>query len=298
MTSASGAQPSPVTARDGAALLAVALMWGSSFLLIKIGLEDFSPVAVAWLRILFGVLALTLVPAARRPLRHPGDRGLVALLGLVWMAVPFVLFAAAQQHIPSALAGMINGAAPLFTAFVALVWWRRALDRSLVLGLVVGFVGVVLIGLPNVGGPASLMGVVLVLLATLLYGVAFNLSGHLQSRNGALAVLWRAELVALVVVAPFAVPALVGSAPTLAGVLAMVALGALGTGVAFVMFTDVAGRVGAARASVTTYLIPVVALGLGAGLAGERVAPLSVVGIALALVGAYVATGRRRRRRR
>lgn len=298
MTSSSGAALPQVTARDWAALVAVALMWGSSFLLIKIGLEDFPPVTVALLRIVFGALTLTLVPAARRPLRHPEDWRLVALLGMVWMALPFVLFTVAQQHIPSALAGMINGAAPLFTALVALAWWRRAPGGRLILGLVVGFVGVVLIGLPNVEGSASLTGILLVLLASLLYGVAFNLSGHLQVRNGALAVLWRAQLVALVAVAPFGLPGLVNSTPTPGGVLAMVALGALGTGLAYVLFSNLAGRVGAARASVTTYLIPVVALALGAGLAGERVALLSLPGIALALLGAYLATGRPRRGRR
>lgn len=295
MTSASGAGAPEVTLRDWAALVAVALMWGSSFLFIKIGLEDFPPTTIAWLRVVFGVVALTLVPAARRPLRHPGDWRLVALLGMTWMAAPFVLFTVAQQHIPSALAGMINGAAPLFTALVALVWFRRVPDARLTLGLLVGFAGVVLIGLPNVDGRASLTGVVLVLLATLLYGVSFNISGHLQGRNGALAVLWRAQLFALVVLTPLGAPGLASSTPTTAGVLAMVALGALGTGLAYVLFTDLAGRVGASRASVTTYLIPIVALALGAGLVGERVALLSLPGIALALLGAFLATRRPRR---
>lgn len=295
MTSSSGAALPDVTVRDWVALVAVALMWGSSFLFIKIGLEDFPPTTIAWLRVVFGVLALTLVPAARRPLRHPGDWRLVALLGMTWMAVPFVLFTVAQQHIPSALAGMINGAAPLFTALVALVWFRRLPDARLALGLVVGFAGVVLIGLPNVDGPASLTGVLLVLLATFMYGVSFNISGHLQGRNGALAVLWRAQICALVVLTPLGAPGLASSTPTTTGVLAMVALGALGTGLAYVLFTDLAGRVGASRASVTTYLIPVVALALGAGLVGERVALLSLPGIALALLGAFLATRRPRR---
>lgn len=217
------------------------------------------------------------------------------MLGLVWMAVPFVLFTVAQQHIPSALAGMINGAAPLFTAAFAALWFRQALGARLLTGLGVGFVGVLAIGLPNVEGTASLVGIVLVLGATVLYGIAFNLSGELQRRNGALPVIWRAQLVALVAVAPFGAPGLADSTPTLPGLLAMVALGALGTGVAFAPFTMLVGRVGAPRASVTTYLIPVIALGLGVALAGESVAPLSLAGIVLVLIGAYVATSSRRR---
>ncbi len=291
-------QPTAFTARDWGALAAVALMWGSSFLLIKLGLEDFPPATVAWLRMAFGAATLTLVPAARRPLRHRSDWRLIAVLGLVWMAVPFLLFAVAQQHISSALAGMINGAAPLFTAAVAAVWFRRSPGTGLLVGLAVGFVGVLLLGLPNVEGRASVAGILLVLLATMLYGVAFNLTGALQSRNGALAVIWRAQLVALVALAPFGVPGLASSTPTGVGVLSMVALGALGTGLAFVLFTTLVGRVGAPRASVTTYLIPVVALVLGAGLARESVAPLSVVGIVLILLGAYLASGTGRRPRR
>lgn len=289
--------PAPAFAlRDWVSLFAVAAMWGSSFLLIKIGLEDFPPAAVSWLRITFGALALSVLPAARKPLRHREDWPLVAVLGMVWMGIPLTLFTFAQQHIPSALAGMINGAAPLFTALIALIWWRRAPHARLLVGLLVGFVGVVIIGWPNVHGAASLTGVLLVVLATVFYGVAFNLSGHLQLRNGALAVLWRAQLVALVAVAPFALPGLADSTPTVGGVAAMVALGALGTGLAYVLFAVLAGRVGGSRASVTTYLIPVVAVALGAGLADERVAPLSLLGIVLALLGAYLATGTPRRR--
>lgn len=294
MPSAPSPAASPFALRDWVFLVAVALMWGSSFLLIKIGLEDFSPASVAWLRIVFGALALAVLPAARAPLRHRGDWGQVALLGMVWMAVPFVFFTVAQQHIPSALAGMINGSAPLFTAAFAVVFFGGALSTRLVVGLAVGFVGVVVIGVPNVQGAASLTGILLILGAAVLYGVAFNLSGRLQRRNGALSVIWRAQLVALVAVAPFGAPGLADATPTAGGVLAMVALGALGTGVAFALFTVLVGSVGAPRASVTTYLMPVIALGLGAGLAGESVAPLSVVGIALVLAGAYVATSGRR----
>lgn len=298
MTSAPHPSTAAFTLRHWAVLACVALMWGSSFLLIKIGLEDFPPATVAWLRIAFGALALVALPAARAPLRHRGDGRLVAVLGVVWMGVPFMLLTVAQQHIPSALAGMINGAAPLFTATIAALWFKQAPGLRLLSGLGVGFAGVLAIGLPNVEGTASLFGVVLVLAATALYGVAFNLSGVLQSRNGALPVIWRAQLVALVVVAPFGVPGLVGSTPSPRSALAMVALGALGTGLAFVLFTGLVGRVGAPRAAITNYVMPVIALGLGAGLAGESIAALSLAGVVLVLLGAYVATSARRGRSR
>lgn len=280
----------PFTLRDGVLLVAVALMWGSSFLLIKYGLEDFTPGAVAWLRIALGALALSVVPASWRPLASRRDWAGVTLLGVIWMALPFVLFTLAEQHISSALAGMINGAAPLFTAAFAVLLFGGTLTRRLLVGLAVGFVGVLTIGLPNVAGAASLVGIGMCLAAVICYGLSFNVSGPLQARSGALPVIWRVQLVALVVSAPFGVPDLARATPTPTGVLAMVAMGALGTGVAFALFAVLVGRVGAPRASVTTYLVPAIALGLGAGFAGERVAPISVLGIVLVLVGAYVAT--------
>lgn len=279
-------------------LAAAALMWGGSFFLIKIGLTDLPPATVAWLRLVFGAAALSLLPASRRPLRHRGDWRLVAVLGLVWMAVPFLLFPIAQQTIPSSLAGMINGAAPLFTALIAVAWYRTSPDRRLVAGLAVGFAGVVTVNLPALEAHATLGGVALILAATVMYGVAFNLAEPLESRNGALAVIWRAELVAVAVLTPAGLHGLLSSTPSAASMAAMVALGALSTGVAFAFFTVLIGRVGASRASVTIYLIPVVAILFGAGLAAEPVAPMSLVGTALVLLGAYLASGSRRRRRR
>lgn len=296
MSSTTPAERTGFAARDWALIAMVALLWGSSFLLIKLGLQDFAPATVAWLRLLFGAAVLACIPAARRPLRRRSDRGPVALLGLTWMAVPFVLFPLAEQTIPSALAGMVNGATPLFTAVVAAVWARRLPGRGLVAGLATGFTGVLVVNLPAVQGGATLTGVAMVLAATMLYGVAFNLAGPLEGRNGALPVIFRALLVALVLDTPAGVIGLTQSSPTAAGLLAMVALGALSTGVAFVAFTTLVGRVGPARASVTVYLVPVVAVALGVTALGEPLAPLSVAGIALVLLGAYL-TGRRTGRR-
>lgn len=104
------------------------------------------------------------------------------------------------------------------------------------------------------------------------------------------------HLFALVALTPFGLPGLADSTPTVRAVAAMVALGALGTAFAFVLFAILVGRVGASRASITNYLLPVIALGLGVGLAGESVAPLSVVGVVLVLVGAYLATSSRVRK--
>lgn len=278
--------------RDWVLVAVVAVLWGSSFLLIKVGVHDLAPATVAWLRLLFGTAVLSLVPAARRPLRRRADRGRVALLGLTWMAVPFVLFPLAEQSISSALAGMINGAAPLFTAVIAAIWSRSLPGRSVVAGLAVGFVGVLAVNLPEARGGASVAGIVMVLAAALLYGVAFNLAEPLETRNGPLPVIFRAMVVALIAETPAGVVGLAGSTFTAKDMLAMLALGALCTGAAFAAFTTLVGRVGASRASVTVYIVPVVAIVLGVTVRSEPIAALSMAGIALVLLGAYL-TGRR-----
>ena len=280
--------PAGFAARDWALLAAVAVMWGSSFLLIKAGVHSFAPATVAWLRLLFGVALLSCFPAARKPLRR-ADRAPVALLGLVWMAGPFVLFPLAERSIPSALAGTINGAAPLFTAAIAALWSRRMPGRGPLTGLVVGLAGVVAVDAPAVGsGSAGMLGIGLVLLATVLYGVAYNLTAPLEDRNGALPVIWRAELAALAVDTPAGLAGLVHSSATLGGLLAMAVLGAVCTGLAFAAFATLVGRVGATRGSVTVYLVPVVAIVLGVAVNGEPVQPVSLAGIALVLAGAYL----------
>lgn len=276
--------------RDWGLLAAVAAMWGSSFLLIDIGLNQLEPTAVAWLRLLFGAATLACFPAARRGIARADWFG-VAVLGLVWMAVPFMLFPLAQQSIASSVAGMLNGAAPLFTALIAAVYTRRAPSKVPLAGLLIGFAGVLAINWPAAqGATATVIGAGMVVLATLFYGIAFNLAVPLEERNGALPVIWRAQLVALVLDAPAGLGGVTNSSWSWAGMTAMLVLGALSTGLAFAAFTTLVGRVGAARGSVTVYFVPVVAIILGVVLGGETVAVIALAGTALVLVGAYLAS--------
>ncbi|MDF2096646.1 DMT family transporter [Aquibaculum arenosum] len=282
------------SAKDWGLLVAVALMWGGSFVLMDLGLQGLHPATITWLRLLFGVATLACMPAARRPLPR-AEWPMVALLGTVWMAVPFLLFPVAQQWIASSLAGMINGAAPLFTAAVAALCYRRAPRRWQLAGLLIGFAGVLTIYWPTLDEmQATALGAGLILLATLFYGIAFNLAGPLQKRNGALPVIWRALLVALALSTPYGLyglqfadgNALWFTLPAMAG------LGVFATGLAFVAFVTLIGRVGAPRGSVTVYFIPVVAILLGVALLGETVEPIAIAGTALVLLGAYLTSRR------
>lgn len=264
------------------------LIWGSSFYFIAVGLESMSPGAITPLRVLLGLTVLSCLPASRVPVPHSAWPN-IALLGVVWLAVPLTLFPYAEQHVTSSVTGMLNGATPVFAMLVATSIHRRLPSRGQVAGIVIGLVGVVLIALPAVGeGSSSAAGVGMILVAVVLYGFAINIAAPLQRRYGALPVLWRAEMVAMVLLAPLGLASIGGSGFTWRSAVAVVLLGVLGTAVAHAVAATLAGRVGATRASATTYLIPVVSLSLGTIVHGEQVATLAIVGSGLALAGAAI----------
>ena len=217
------------------------------------------------------------------------DWGGIAWLGLLWFALPLSAFPFAQQHVSSALAGMLNGAVPIATAIVAAALARRAPSRGVAVGLAVGLVGAVLVALPHAGQSASsLRGVLLILAALVSYGIALNVARPLQQRHGALPVVWRGLGFALLLTAPLGLPDVVHAHWRPAPVLALLALGALGTCVAQVMVATAAGRLGPTKASVSTFLIPPVALVLGVAVRGEQVAALSIAGGAVCVLGAWL----------
>jgi drug/metabolite transporter (DMT)-like permease len=284
---AAGYARASFSTRDWLMLGGTAAMWGGSFLFMDIGLDHFAPPLIAFGRIALGAVTLSLIPAARQPLPRAAWRG-VALLGLVWMAVPFLLLAVAQQWIDSGLAGMINATAPLFTVVVGAVLIRSLPSRLQTAGLLLGFLGVVAISIPSVEGGSNAAGIALVLAAATLYGFAFNIAAPLQARYGALAVTRGAMIVAATALVPGALVGALYSSFGWGSLAAVVGLGALGTGVAFIWFTALIGRVGPARASVSIYVVPVVAVALGAVFRDERVHAAALAGTAMVLAGAWL----------
>lgn len=275
-------------ALDWALLAGTALLWGSSFIWIAEALEAFEPALITLIRVAFGAATLAVFPRARAGVPR-ADLPSIALLGLLWMAAPLLLFPIAQQWIDSSLAGMLNGAVPIFAALVAAIVARSLPNGMQVAGLVMGFAGVVAVGWPGAqGADSTALGVALVLLATVLYGISINLAAPLQRRNGALPVLLRAQLFAIgfsLIPGLLAIP---GSGFKTTSFLAMIPLGCLGTGLAFVGMTTLVGRVGAARGSVTIYFVPVVAIVLGAVVRDESIAAIALLGTAMVIGGAWL----------
>ena len=297
LTTARGTRAEAFGPVEWGLLAGIALMWGSSFLFISVGLEAFHPTLIAFLRLALGAAAVGLFRGARRRIDRE-DIPRVAVLGGIWMAVPLLLFPIAQDlGITSSVAGMINGAMPLFAAVVAWMLLRRPPGPRQALGLVLGFGGVVLITLPSLqGATATAIGAGLLILAVALYGLAANMTVPLQQKYGALPVVFRAQLAALVLVTPLGlIFGLPRSTFALDSAFAMVGLGVLGSGLAFIAMANLVGRAGATRGAVAIYFVPVVALILGVAVLGEHVAPISLAGVVLVLLGAFLTSRREAR---
>ena len=274
---------------------ATSVIWGSSFLFIRVAVEHMPPSAVVFGRTLLGTAFL--VPLALRKRAFHGLRRNilpVVVVTLLDMALPTFLTAWGEQHVSSSVAGILTATDPLFTAVLAL-WLIRseAVDRKRFAGLVTGFAGVIaLLGIDFRGHAGELLGAGAVLLAALGYASAALLYRRWLADASALGVT---ALITAISSAAFLAPAAVdlpSKAPPVSSVLALATLGIVNTGLAYWLFYLLIDEAGAATASVITYVMPVVALLLGVGLLGEKFTVGAVAGLILIALGAWLATGR------
>jgi drug/metabolite transporter (DMT)-like permease len=276
--------------------LALVLFWGCSFLFNEWALRSFSPVAVAFGRIALGGVTVGVVVLARRlPVRlHRAQVLDLLVLAAFLTAVPFALIALAQTRVTSILAGLLNATTPLWTAMavVVLLPQERGTRRQTA-GLLLGFVGIaILLGVWDLDG-LDAVGALAMIAATACYGfgtawmrarfTSSDLSGaSLSFVQVAMAGLLLAPLLPL------------GGAPQQVlpeSVVALVGLGVLGTGVAYVLFWRVVRAAGATTGATITYLIPLVSTALGIVVLGEPLTWNEPVGGLVVLLGVALAQG-------
>ncbi|MGI8564505.1 MAG: DMT family transporter [Candidatus Dormibacter sp.] len=282
-------------------LLILGAIWGHSFLFIKLADAAFSPAQVTLARLAIGTAVLVPFLLFRREKlpRSPRAWLLLGVAGILFNVVPYTLFAFAETHISSVLAGIWNATTPLLTLVVALALLpgERA-TRPSVVGLVLGLVGVLLILHPWQGlGGAQLIGNLACLLAAAFYAVAFVytrrfLSDLPASAASLAAVQLLTGTLFLAVLTPFLGP-LPHQFP-LPAVLALVGLGALGTGLAYMLNMGIVRAAGPTAASTVTYVVPVFATVAGLLFLGERVGWWEPIGGAVVLVGLALTQGRLR----
>lgn len=284
-------------------LVVLGALWGASFLFIKVAVVDLHPLWVAAGRLVFGGLILgVILLVQRRGLPTDPRAWLVnGLIGVVGCALPFSLFAFAGERIPSLLSGLWNSTTPLVVLPLAVLVFRTEpfTVRRLV-GLLLGLTGsLVILGVWDLaGGQYDLAGQLMCLGASACYGISIAFTRRFVSSRHEPPVV--AATVQMVVGAVVQVPvALVVAGlplPGVAALAAVVALGALGTGIGFLINLSNIARLGASAASSVTYLVPVFATILGVVVLQERLTWHQVVGGVIVLVGVAVAQGAFRRR--
>ena len=205
-----------------------------------------------------------MVPQARHVRIDRSDWPRLVFLSVVWVAIPVTLFPIAQQYVNSAVAGMLNGATPIFAAIIAVLLLGRLPRAVTIAGLAIGLLGVIAISAPSISeGSSEARGAVLILVATVCYGVAINVAAPVQQQYGSIPLMARMLALATVWIAPLGLFAASESSLAWGPLVATVAVGVVGTGLAFVIFGNLVGSVGSTRASFITYMIPVVAIVLG-----------------------------------
>ncbi|HET8595540.1 MAG TPA: DMT family transporter [Intrasporangium sp.] len=297
--------------------LALALIWGSSFLLMKIGLHGLAPVQIAGLRIIAGAAVLLLLLRLTHARLPRGGRvwGHLLVSSIFLTVLPFTGFALGETRVSSALAGIGNATTPLAAVLFgwALLPSDRLTSRKLV-AVLVGFLGVVTIMQPwEAAGRPDLVGFAIVVAAGMSYGLGWtylrrNLA-HVDlgglSQPTALLLCGATLMVPVTLVwwavarpgpAPWSLVAQ-GHSAAYGPVLAVVALGVVGTGLAYMLQFDVVRGAGVTISSTVTYLIPIVSIGLGVLVLGEHLAWPQLLGFGVVL-GAAVVIGLPTRRRR
>jgi drug/metabolite transporter (DMT)-like permease len=294
---------------------ALAFIWGSSFLLMKVALRSLAPLQISGLRIISGALILMLMLTAAGG-RLPRQRRLWAHLmvtGFFLGSLPFSLFALGEERISSALAGIGNSITPIATVMFSLLLLPvdKIAPRKIA-GVLIGFVGVLVIMQPwaSLGRP-DMLGFGMTLVAGMSYGLGWiytrRFLGHadfggltlpaaqmLASASQMLLALmlwWLTQRSHLSLAAPWSVHANTAGGSVLVPLLAVLALGVFGTGIAMSFQYDVVRAAGPTVGSSVTYLIPVVSVALGVLVLGERLAWPQFVGAAVVL-GAAVLIGR------
>jgi drug/metabolite transporter (DMT)-like permease len=270
----------------------LAALWGASYLFIKIGLEDFSPAMVVFLRTLLAALVLAPLALHRGAMR--GLRALfwpIVLLAAVQVAVPFLLISWGEEEISSSLAGILVASAPILTALLApFIDHEERSSLAGGFGIGVGIVGVALLLGVDVGGDsAALVGGLAVVLASLGYALGgFYLKARFKQTQP-IGVVTATMFASAVLSLPLALATFPGHTPDLGPVAAIAALGAGGTGIAFVMFYTLIADVGPAKASIVAYIAPVFAVIYGVAFRDEAFTLATLVGMALILGGSWIA---------
>jgi drug/metabolite transporter (DMT)-like permease len=287
---------SGMSARAWGLFAAVSVVWGIPYLFIKLAVEDLSPIMVAFGRISVAFAVLLPYAIRRGALRGLGRHWKPLLVySLVELVLPWPLIGFGEQRVSSGLAAILIAAVPLVIALIALrIDPDERAEGVRLAGLVLGFAGVVvLLGVDVAGRPGELLGAMAVLLATVGYAIGPMIVKHRFGELDPLGPVTASMGISALVLLPAAAVSTPSSMPSGQTLLSVLVLGLACSALAFLLFFALIGEVGPSRASVITYVNPVVAVALGVALLGEGLGPSAVAGLLLILAGSWLSTGGR-----
>jgi drug/metabolite transporter (DMT)-like permease len=284
--------------------LLLSAIWGASFLFMQLALGDFGALPTAALRVAIAAAFLLPLVAWRRQLpvlrRHWRP---VLFVGLLNSGIPFALYCFALQSLSTGLSAILNAATPLFGALVAWVWLKDRPDGSRVIGLAVGFLGVAWLASgkaslqPVAGAIPPLWAVLACLGACLCYGLSASFAKRYLGGIPPLVTAAGSQVGGTLALAPLALGALPATMPGPTAWAAVVVVGVLCTGVAYILFFRLIEQGGPARALAVPFVVPVFAVVYGTVFLDERITPLMVACGAVIIAGTALATGLLRLRR-
>jgi drug/metabolite transporter (DMT)-like permease len=279
-------------------LLVLAAIWGSSFMFIKVAVDELSPAATMFGRCLVASIALGAIMVARRGpgqafrcLRDFGRAGVV--LGIVSTALPFWLIAWGETRIDSGIAAIANASMPIFVVLLAIRFMPgERVTGSRAVGIALGIVGVgVLVGIQPQGGWAGAVGTLAVVVASVSYAVSTLYSQRKLGDSSGLLVSFASAFWGMVVLAPFGIAQAPSDVPSWQALASVAALGLLGTAIGLLLYLYMVEHYGSSRASLVVYLLPVTALFYGAVFLDEAIRVTAIAGLALILAGVALGSG-------
>jgi drug/metabolite transporter (DMT)-like permease len=283
-----------ITKQSAIELILLAAIWGASFIFMRIGSPEFGPILFMALRTLIASLfLLPLVYIAKQQKSFSGYKRKIFIVGILNTAIPFVLFGYATLTLPAGITSVLNATTPMFGAIVAYFWLKEKLSHTASLGLFIGFIGVYLLMRDKMalGQESIILPTLAVMLAALCYGTSANFTKKYLSAVKPIALAAGSQISASMVLIPISLFFIPTTIPSNSAIYAVIMLGILCTGIAYIIFFRLIAHTGPAKAMSVTYLIPIFGLFWGVLLLNEEITQWMVIGCGFILFGVALTTG-------
>ncbi|MFK7863063.1 MAG: DMT family transporter [Pseudohongiellaceae bacterium] len=280
---------------DYAELVFLSAIWGSSFLFLRIAAPVLGPVFLIEMRVVSALIVLLPICFAMgKHVEVIQNWRSILLVSVTNMTIPFCLLAFASLSIGAGFASVLNSTVPFFAAIIGYVFWSQRMTRLAVVGLFVGFFGVIVLVIdPNSDSPLQDNGLAIFagITAAFFYGTAVNLTVHKLKGVSGISITVGSLFFSSLCLLPFAIQFIPSQTPAAPIWFSVIALGVLCTGIAFLMFYRLIGRIGSHNAISSTFMTPLFSIIWGALFLGEAITLQRIIGCLLILFGVALTTG-------